>query len=54
MNKEEILALNQLIKSMMENSKELDNAYNQKSVEKFNRAKKAMLILQKQIAEIAK
>jgi|WetSurMetagenome_2_1015567.scaffolds.fasta_scaffold247354_2 hypothetical protein len=52
MQKEEILALNQLIKSMMESSKEIEKAYKQRNVEGFNSAKKTMLSLQKQIAGI--
>jgi hypothetical protein len=52
MKKEEILALNQIIKSMMENSKDLENAYIKRNIENFNKAKKTMLILQRQIAEI--
>jgi hypothetical protein len=52
MQKEEILNLNRLIKSMAESSKELERAYQQRNVDEFNSAKKEMISLQKQIAGI--
>jgi hypothetical protein len=52
MKREEILRLNQLIKSMMDSSKELERAYKQRETDSFNSAKKTMLSLQKQIGDI--
>jgi|WetSurMetagenome_2_1015567.scaffolds.fasta_scaffold303372_2 hypothetical protein len=54
MKKEEILVLNQLIKSMMEAAKILEKAYNDKKADEFNKAKKTMLALQKEIANMIK
>jgi hypothetical protein len=52
MKPEDILLLNQLIKSMSESSRSLEKAYKQRSVEEFNKAKKNMLNLQMQIANM--
>jgi hypothetical protein len=54
MKKEEILFLNQLIKTMMDSTKLLEKAYNSRKVEEFNKVKKTMLNLQREIATIIK
>jgi hypothetical protein len=52
MKSEDILHLNQLIKSMSEASRSLEKAYKQRSVDEFNKAKKNMLNLQIEIANM--
>jgi len=54
MNKEDILFLSQLIKSLEEAAKNLEANYKQKDYESFNKSKKIMLKIQKEISEIIK
>jgi len=50
--KEEILFLNQLIKSMEEAEISLEEAYQKKDYDNFNKSKRIMLKMQKQIADM--
>ncbi|MCK5149353.1 hypothetical protein KAJ87_00310 [Candidatus Pacearchaeota archaeon] len=51
MKKEDLLFLNQLIHSFEEAEPKLEKYYKKKDNEKFNKAKKIMLQIQKQISE---
>jgi len=52
--KEDIPFLNQLVKSLEESALKLEKAYEKKDHEKFNKSKKFMLGIQKQIEGIIK
>ncbi len=52
--KEDIQFLKQLVKSLEEAESKLEKAYKKKDYEKFNKSKKIMLKIQKQIEEIIK
>lgn len=54
MKKEEILFLNQLIKSLEKAEGNLEEAYEKKDYDKFNQSKKMMLRIQKEISNIIK
>ena len=54
MEKEDVLFLNQLIKSLEETGKNLEEAYKKSNSEKFNKAKKSIIQIQKEISTIAK
>ncbi len=51
---EDIPFLNQLVKSLEETELKLEKAYEKKDQEHFNKSKKFMLQIQKQIFEIIK
>ncbi len=53
-SKEEIPFLTQLVKSLEEAELKLEEAYEKKDYEKFNKSKKFMLEIQKQISEMIK
>ena len=50
----DIQFLNQLMRSLDEAGKSLEKAYERKDFEKFNKARKIILNLQKEISEIIK
>lgn len=50
--KEDIPFLNQLVKSLEESELKLEKAYEKKDYENFNKSKKFILQIQKQISEI--
>lgn len=52
MKKEDNLFLNQLINSLEEASKKLEKAYEKKDYDNFDKSKKIMLKIQKEISEI--
>jgi len=52
MKKEDIPFLNQLIKSLEETESKLEEAYEKKDYEDFNKLKKFMMQIQKRIHEI--
>ena len=52
MKKEEISFLNQLVKSLEDAEENLEDAYEKKDYEKFNKSKKMMLRVQGEIAKI--
>jgi hypothetical protein len=54
MKKEDNLFLNQLIESLEEAGQKLERAYEKKDFENFNKSKKLILKLQKEISEIIK
>lgn len=54
LSKENVLVLNQLAKSLEEAEKKLEIAYEEKDYEKFNEAKKLMIMVQEKISEILK
>jgi hypothetical protein len=54
MEKEEILFLDQLIKSLEEAEKKLEKAYEEKDYGSFNKSKKIMLKIQNEISKILK
>ncbi len=51
-NQEDITFLNQLINALEESELKLEEAYDKKDYENFNRTKKMMLQIQKKISEI--
>ena len=51
LKKEDIPFLEQLVNSLEEASKKLEDAYNKKNSENFNKAKRLMLDLQGKISE---
>jgi len=51
-NQEDVKFLNQLINSLEESELKLEEAYDKKDYEAFNRIKKMMLQIQKKISEI--
>lgn len=54
MEKEEILFLDQLVKSLDEAEKKLEKAYEKKDYENFNKTKKIMLRIQNEISNMLK
>ena len=54
MKKEDIPFLNQLVKSLEEAESKLEKAYEKKNYEEFNKSKKFMLKVQKQVSEVIK
>lgn len=54
MKKEEILFLNQLIKSLEEAGRNLEISYEKRDYESFNKSKKIMLRIQKEISNMIK
>lgn len=54
MKREEILFLNQLVKSLRDASENLERAYEKKDIDKFNKSKKIMLKIQREISDILK
>lgn len=52
MEKEDISFLNQLVTSLEEARLKLEESYNKKDHEKFNKSRKLVLELQKKISEI--
>jgi len=54
MKRDEILFLNQLIKSLEESEKRLEIAYEKKEYENFNQSKRIMLRIQEEISKIIK
>lgn len=52
--KEDIPFLNQLVKSLEEALSKLEKSYEKKNYEEFNKSKKFMLKIQKQISEVIK
>jgi hypothetical protein len=52
MKKEEILFLDQLIKSLEEAEKTLEKSYRKRDYDNFNKSKKIMLRIQSEISEI--
>lgn len=54
MNKEEILFLDQLIKSLEEAERNLEKAYEKRDYENFNKSKKIMLRIQNEISNMLK
>jgi hypothetical protein len=51
-NQEDVTFLNHLIKTLEEAELKLEEAYDKKDYENFNRTKKMMLQIQKKISEI--
>ena len=51
MEKEDILFLNQLIKSLAEAEEMLEKSYAKRDYENFNKSKKTMLRIQKEISD---
>ncbi len=54
MKKEEVLFLNQLTKSLEEAGKNLEKSYQKRDYESFNKSKKIMLRIQKEISNMIK
>ncbi len=54
MKREDILFLNQLIKSLNEAGNNLEKAYEKRDYENFNKSKKIMMSIQKEISKIIK
>ncbi len=54
MKKEEIPFLNQLVKSLEEAELKLENTYEKKNYEEFNKSKKFVLKIQEQISDMIK
>lgn len=54
MKKENVVFLNKLIKTLQENSLQLEKAYKNKDTENFNKIKNSMAEIQKQIDSILK
>ncbi len=54
MKKEEVVFLNQLIESLEDSEKKLEEAYNKNNFDDFNKIKKFMLDLQMQISKLLK
>lgn len=52
MEKEDLSFLNQLVSSMEKSEEKLEEAYKKGNSEEFNKAKKFMLQIQKQISEV--
>jgi len=52
--KEDIPFLNQLVKALEESGLKLEKSYEKKDYENFNKSKKFMLKIQKQISEMIK
>ncbi|VVB83931.1 Uncharacterised protein [uncultured archaeon] len=54
MNREDILFLNQLIKSLGESGDMMEQSYKKGDYENFNKSKKIMLRIQKEISDAIK
>ena len=54
MKKEDVAFLNQLIKALEEAESNLEEVYNKKDYESFNKSKKLILQIQKKISEIVR
>ncbi len=54
LKKEEILFLNQLINSLAEAEKNLEKSYEKRDYDGFNKSKKIMLKIQKEISNMIK
>ncbi len=54
MKREEIVFLNQLVKSLTEAEKNLEKSYEKRKYSDFNKSKKIMLEIQKEISDIIK
>jgi hypothetical protein len=54
MKKEEISFLNQLVKALEDAEKNLEKAYQKRDYENFNKSKRIMLRIQKEISNIIK
>ena len=54
MKKEDLPILNQLIESLEENLFHLEEAYNAKNAESFNKSKGIIIQLQKKISEVVR
>ena len=54
LGKEEITFLNQLVKTLEEAESKLEQAYEKRNHENFNRLKKLILQVQKKISEVIK
>ncbi len=54
MIKEDILFLNQLVKSLEEANEKLERAYKKEDYNEFNKSKKIMLKMQNEISDIIK
>ena len=54
MKKDDIAILSQLIKTLEETESKLEEAYNKKDSEGFNKSKKFMLGIQNQISNVLK
>lgn len=54
MNKEDVQFLNQLVKSLDDAGKKLEESYMKLNYEKFNQSKKIILQIQKEILEMIK
>jgi hypothetical protein len=54
MKQEEILFLNQLIKSLEEAEKNLEKSYNKQNLDNFNKSKRVMIQIQKEISDMIK
>ncbi len=54
LKKEDISFLNQLVKSLEESELKLEKAFEKKDSEEFNKSKKFMMKIQKQISEVIK
>jgi len=54
MKKEEVSFLNQLIKSLEEAGRNLESSYEKRDYESFNKSKKIMLRIQKEISNMIK
>jgi hypothetical protein len=54
MKRDEILFLNQLVKSLSESEEKLEEAYGKRQYENFNNVKKVMLRIQNEISKIIK
>lgn len=54
MKREEILFLSQLVKSLVEAERNLEKTYEKRNYTDFNKSKKIMLEIQKEISNIIK
>jgi hypothetical protein len=54
MNKEDVPFLNQLLKSLEEAGKNLEQAYRKNNSESFNKSKKSIIQIQKEISAMIK
>ena len=54
MKKENITILNQLLRTLEQLESKLESYYNKKDLVKFNKSKKSMLELQKQVSNLLK
>jgi hypothetical protein len=54
MKREEVLFLNQLIKSLEEAERSMEKAYSRRDSLNFNKSKRIMLRIQKEISEMTK